>query len=143
MIQGTDLMIGDYICYNTTNNYIAKIIGITQKEDEGDDVSYITAVRDKMDELYKSYFAEHFGVSIINPIPLTPEILKKNGFVQNGNVWESKDAKVYIYLGAYTNEASIVEIETKISHFNYFRIFYVHELQHIFRLCGNNKEIKL
>lgn len=69
---------------------------------------------------------------IFEPIPLTPEILEKNGFEQNENVkgyqYPNDDiifcleelSRVFIFNGVY----------------NDICIFYVHELQHILRICG-------
>jgi len=76
---------------------------------------------------------------VLNPIPLTPEILERLGFewrayavclsgediclVQCGDYWRAKPHQM--------------------SNDTICRIQYVHELQHLLRLCGIDKEITL
>ena len=88
----------------------------------------------------------------IFPIPLTPEILKKNGFVnkkgrfmQSGNfdnppliMWHLVDDKI---LGHPKSQLEIHHGYKSI-HVS-FVCDYVHELQHALRLCGIEKEIVL
>lgn len=68
----------------------------------------------------------------LEPIPLTPEILEKNGFEQNENV------KGYQYPNDYVifclEELSGVSIFNGV--YNDICINCVHELQHVLRLCG-------
>lgn len=102
----------------------------------------------------------------ILPIPLTPEILEKNGFVKE-EFKESPYVDWYkLVYSAYPNkETELVEVNivkenneivgiacAKMMHTNQrlFRIekyremnIYVHELQHALRLCGIDKEITL
>lgn len=96
-------------------------------------------------------FARVFNNSI-EPIPLTPEILEKNGFVnkkgrfmQKGNfdvppliMWHLVDDKI---LGHPKSQLEIHHGE-KSMHVSLVCI-YVHELQHALRLCGIEKEIEL
>lgn len=88
---------------------------------------------------------------IVQPIPLTPEILKKNGFV-NSYIDESlnKDS-VYKYNHFYTGNSVIVDMESNkliVKYENniwmnlpYNRTIYVHELQHVLKHCDIKKEI--
>lgn len=75
-------------------------------------------------------FEDVYGEDI-NPIPLTPEILEKNGWFP---------------LDEYRYEGDIALAKGR----DYFRlkntticINSVHELQHALRLCGINKEVEL
>lgn len=77
----------------------------------------------------------------IDPIPLTPEILKKNG-------WERDKLVPYIY----GQEAHYIEVIcTPNSEWVYVtfkgetihRIKYVHELQHILWALGNDANLKI
>lgn len=85
-------------------------------------------------------------IGLLQPIPLTPEILEKNGL------------KIDKYKGGFfpacfkEDEYSDVEIEMKdeeiawsINCGEYWikRLNYVHELQHALRLFGINKEIEI
>lgn len=90
-------------------------------------------------------------LKLIEPIPLTPEILKKNGFV-NSYIDESlnKDS-VYKYNHFYTGNSVIVDMESNkliVKYENniwmnlpYNRTIYVHELQHVLKHCDIKKEI--
>lgn len=73
----------------------------------------------------------------ISPIPLTPEILKKNEFVFNS--WGRR----YWYEGfglALDYGAKSKELYLRLFRINrHVHIHYVHELQHVFRLCGLNE----
>ena len=73
----------------------------------------------------------------LQPIPLTPEILKKNGFELISKSIESTSYRlglreVFVFLKeGYFN---ITIKDTDI-----FGLTYVHELQHALRLCGLNE----
>ena len=74
------------------------------------------------------------------PIPITSEILEKNGFVRS-NVfveWKYENDNVYMiykpfpYLKIQTEECFVA-----------FPCEYIHQLQHALRLCGIDKTIEL
>lgn len=75
---------------------------------------------------------------IVEPIPLTPEILEKNGFENLGfAILVLEDGCVLHYyfheyrLTKYYNNSILFKCEC----------VYVHELQHALKLCGIDKEI--
>lgn len=77
------------------------------------------------------------------PIPLTPEILEKNGFepVKEGKIPTLKNCYGDILF-------QLVDIKNEYIHktlytFKNIPIVYVHELQHALRLCRADKEIVL
>ena len=80
-------------------------------------------------------------------IPLTPEILEKNGF-RHGDGFEKRwyyvkveDKKVTLY---QSNTFYMLKIDEGIwPKLNNIYIRFVHELQHALRLCGIDKEITL
>ena len=75
-------------------------------------------------------------IGLLQPIPLTPEILEENGFERvNG---EYQDV-FYVYDGI---ELLIDDVYTLFGQCK-MPIKYVHELQHALRLCGINKEIEI
>lgn len=88
---------------------------------------------------------DEYIVHDIEPIPLTPEILEKNGFKKDfelkGCYWRPDCRKYCI----------VKEIETWYFAFRHMggghicisECNYVHQLQHALRLCGVNKEIEL
>ena len=76
----------------------------------------------------------------LEPIPLTPEILEKNGFV-----YDSKDKlfeDIYPRISMLYAQYRLVE-NGCINYGEMHEIKYVHQLQHALRLCGKNKEIEL
>ena len=127
-MKACDLMIGDWV-----NLYDSPIkINI-------DDLGVI-----ERDETYDK--GVHCG-----PIPLTKEILEKNGFgfcdvhegyyCQHGSVWtgwwiyEDLELAVTDYEAKWPVWLNIPDTNIKVE--------YVHELQHALKLCGIDKEIIL
>ena len=110
---------------------------------------------DKMDGINREWIAgcEDGGCTCyedIQPIPLTPEILDKNGF-NKGDIIELED-EVYcveLFNIHYDNEerqfwvCNFFESEYGTEINDIFQIKYVHELQHALRLCKIEKEIVL
>ena len=93
----------------------------------------------------------------IVPIPLTPEILKKNDFTGGeykswtGNVWYLKE-EGFRKIGLTMSRKESTLWGEKIKplspdsigyNFAVPNIKFVHELQHALRLCGINKEIEI
>lgn len=80
-------------------------------------------------------------ISNFQPIPLTPEILEKNGLAND-------------YYGSYFKEDEYMSLEISsredgiywtINFHEYciLKLEYVHQLQHALKLCGIDKEITL
>lgn len=136
-MKANELQIGDYV------NYRGQIIKVTSLYDKGG--SNEVGWSDK-----ESVWV---NASNVEPIPLTTEILKKNGHKVPGySVWEleADGAEVQWVRETMDNinppmqfrlaprQKNVGVQETLICH-----IKYVHELQHALRLCGIEKEIKL
>lgn len=97
------------------------------------------------------------SVYLAEPIPLTPEILEKNGFETEDDVHFSIQGQsdmlelLLVELPFDGYYFDIVRTEKTINKCNqrcyidrYFAsIDYIHQLQHALRLCGINKEIEL
>ena len=87
---------------------------------------------------YGSYEMADFEMS---PIPLTPEILEKNGFKKEGpapqgvQVWAVRYDEKRFRIFEWVASESFVLHDINIRS--------VHELQHALRLCGIEKEIVL
>ena len=129
-----DLMIGDWVIPHIWDSIgePSKIVGISYHSYEGKD--YVDGVDCEVwDEL---------SPNDIEPIPLTSEILEKNGFeydnynhnwiydeftIDYGHLIEEDDND-YLFIW-------VADISVKLT--------YVHELQHALRLCGIKKEIIL
>ena len=90
-------------------------------------------------------------ISNFHPIPITNEILKKNGFVNSYIDLSLNKDSVYKYNHFYTGNSVIVDMESNkliVKYDNdiwmnlpYNRTIYVHELQHVLKHCEIKKEI--
>ena len=106
-------------------------------------------------ELVFSESAQTFPINDARPIPITPEILEKNGFKKLGfDGWEfdyetEGGCLIYEvlwrcdYPKEYHTHLTIKSYYPDFGSFKSFRIDSVHELQHALRLCGIKKEIKI
>lgn len=138
------LMLGDWVSHNGTPKTVDVIWG---KEVSLDDPT----------KVWGSIYTDKFNEDEIEPIPLTPEILKKNGFTGGeykswtGDVWYLEEEGFRkIGLTMSRKESTLWGEKIKplypdsIGHnFSVPNIKFVHELQHALRLCGINKEIKI
>lgn len=142
-MEVTELMVRDWVLYKG-ESYQIRQLGIYGVDRDGEDYPAVCVGKPK-------------GVGLIverneiEPIPLTPEILEKNGFVKSMQVSDTDPYDV-------DEEGNM--------HFSYNEVFwgwwqpnnifcipanglgwlnikYVHQLQHLLRLCGIEKEIIL
>lgn len=75
------------------------------------------------------------------PIPLTDEILEKNGFIKYND-----NRVLYVHINEYNGYAVNLKPCDKgwlLYNFHFLIFKYVHELQHALRLCGIEKEVVL
>ena len=93
---------------------------------------------------FKDGGIETLGIGCFAPIPLTTEILEKNGFVKNGEydewnigTWETP------YLLGVSLERPAITIKWNGSSVFIDQAKCVHQLQHALRLAGVEKEIVL
>lgn len=80
------------------------------------------------------------GEGLLEPVILTPEILKKNGFEEWDGWYVYSIDNVAVEI-AWTG--TILKIGGQCGNLELPDIMYVHQLQHALRLCGIEKEIKL
>jgi hypothetical protein len=106
-MEAKDLMIGDFVL---DGNIYAQVTSIT------------------CDGNIETTHNKHSYIELIEPIPLTPEILKKNG-------WEERPKGYVLYKKLCKNTFVVNTADIQIK--------YVHELQHALRLCEIDKEIVL
>ena len=118
-MKASDLMIGDWVSYKDKMpcriTAICKDCAVVDNDTTQDwDIDY----------------------EDLRPIPLTAEVLEKNGFVfANGHYWLKDDDDMMLVVVAYglflLNGYSNMDLR------------HVHELQHALRLCGIDKDIEL
>lgn len=125
-MKANELMIGDWVYMKSHKGFESQNIKVETIPDASSDVHYghIGAYPISEDMDFRDIEDSH-----LEPIPLTPEILEKNGFVLFDSNWWYGDLRISI---------SYSLVCGKLLHFKY-----VHELQHVLRLCGFNKEIIL
>lgn len=145
MLQANELMIGDWLCYEGERNIQVKGIDFPPNGNSA----------------YISFGAEFYPCADFSPIPITPDILARIGFTIEE---EPKYDDTYMK-DEYTATIKCVDVRkcnveieyktyrneiTAFSH-DYHNILqsqsvktqveYVHQLQHIMRLFGIEKEI--
>lgn len=127
-MKATELMIGDWV-YSDYHRTHAKVHALTQ-ENLWIDIRIFSEPKMKYEE--------------VKPIPLTEEILKKNGFK-----FHSGEKNMYgITTSPYYARRGLPHIYCDGNPFAiWFEeeviIRYVHELQHVMRICRTKKDIQL
>lgn len=144
-MKANELMVGDWV-YSTFYDKPCKVIGIERYESDYANVKVTNVAGTK--DINSLYF-----------IPLTPEILKKNGFKKvqihgekQDDIFQCFDGEIIIEVGIYDPNFILIhyryETPDGINSGELSSIvkadggkFYLHELQHALRLCGIEKEI--
>ena len=126
-MKANELMIGDWVkMYNGKDEYL---------DDTRVDINVFYII-----------CQDGQNVLRLEPIPITAEILERNGFKKcNGcDQWTLYEPSLYCIL--WSADESYLEITHYTSltgEFKRMGIHYVHELQHALRLCSIEHEIKL
>ena len=130
-IRIEDLSVGDWV--QDKKGSIAQIIGIENWSD-----GYVLNVR------INGIDVGCVSANAIEPIPLTPEILEKNGFKKNGeyNEWNIGTWRTPYLLGV-SLERPAITIKWNGSSVFIDQAKYVHQLQHALRLAKSQREIIL
>ena len=136
-MKANELMIGDWVKVtddDTDDSFIGQVKAIDALENvnvpEGEDVAY------------------PYSIDCLEPIPLTPEILEKNGF-------DVSDPEVSIY--RFEEDGQVFRFclrrmynkDNRPNGYSFYAfnvlaiIDSVHELQHAFRICGIDKTIEI
>ena len=122
------LMIGDWVVYTEFGK---------------NDIDKIETLEPR--RVWLSHGKTYVPIEYIEPIPLTTEILEKNGFVKDEN-----DDNMYYWNWSVIDDCMSYDKETSkvrifyVSGLVFVKILlYVHELQHALRLCEIKKEIVL
>ncbi len=145
-MKATELMIGDWVLISVWDckPFPSKVTSINYNSYQGKDfVDWI----DTEDE-------EDIGMYAVQPIPLTPEILEKNGFEKKEDdegqelysllLGEWAITYMSIYGCPYLTIEDVLDYDRAHSVLNLKdSVYHVHELQHALKLCGIEKEIKL
>lgn len=130
-----DLSVGDWVEYEGLH-YPITFVGYG----EGGDGSLVNLIRPDL-----SCFT--CKISDIHPIPITPEVLEKNGFesTTNPNVFTLTHGELQLYVSKEFDGwyMSFVNFRERLCILQVIRRGYIHQLQHALRLAGVEKEINL
>ena len=144
-MKANELMIGDWMYVNGLTQQVFDL-AYNQNEKE-----LTIGVLDPQGDVYQCFY----GFDHVEPIPLTAEILKKNGFKNDVSVFEQnmRDVRRNFSRLVVVIEQTEEFAKAKPQSPNYIikvgsdmlelALDYVHELQHALRLCGIEKEIEL
>jgi hypothetical protein len=131
-MEAKDLMIGDWLL---DGNVYAQVTSITC---DGN----IETTRNALS-----------NIELVEPVPLTSEILKKNGFTKSTpppgiharcHNLDNKEEKYHLTIANYNKyKRLLLNVDSVDSECFNIRCDYVHELQHALRICGIEKEIVL
>ena len=146
-MKATDLMIGDWLI-PATKNTPDRVHELTYQEDMSGKYDVVEF------ENNRNVF---FYISFCKPIPLTVEILKKNDFA-----YCNDDGGCYGYFEeSYSNQTMEIALFHVKSEYRNVQLHireenhkeetmlhlmecnYVHQLQHVLKVCGIKKEIEL
>lgn len=128
-MKANELMIGDWVKHSITGK-IGKVYRICGNE-------------------YIAFIDGDTQSELVEPIQLTPEILKKNGILYEKQSYyyvikDDKDLECTYYIQQILQEDWAIGVDIGAYDCSVFaRVKYVHQLQHALRLCGINKEIEL
>ncbi len=131
-MEAKELMIGDWVWYDNQPHQIREL-GIFGENRDGEDYPAVCVGKPN-------------GIGLIlerdeiEPIPLTSEILEKNGFTKEPDADGSHYR--FILIDGHT-KFSILYARSVFQWLGPLDFKYVHELQHALRLCGIEKEIVL
>lgn len=97
---------------------------------------------EKSDEEYGVVVSDRqlvFFNDCVEPIPITAEILEKNGYaIVNSQRYELGEYESEYYVNV-NHKKHIAHINGHKNNANLYDCIYVHELQHALRLCGLNE----
>ena len=134
-MKHTDLMLNDLVMYQGEILRVGCISDYDIKIDlfeDGEDTPYAEIWQEELDE--------------VEPIPLTTEILEKNGWKWNAfyTMIDLVVGTIHIGWGFYKDCISVSDHSDEgHCQISSLRCEYVHELQHALRLCGIDKTIEI
>ena len=150
-MKANELMIGDWVCLEDENLPIKERYFNIEYLAISAGVSWVNQGTNAPIGLGDGESLIPVFIDEISPIPLTPEILEKNGFIKGDtmdlgdeiycvklfNIHYDNEERQFWVCNFFESEYGTMEIN------DIFQIKYVHELQHALRLYKVEKEIVL
>lgn len=138
-MKASELMIGDWVLIDESDKYAGCKGTITSLRFHQIEDGFYSMIFIKGDAGYLE--VEVFNEDL-RPIPLTEDILKKNGFEKDSETGkcllsDQDDIFEICWLGA------ILFVQSGYGRMELVNCQYIHQLQHAVRLCGIDKEIVL
>jgi hypothetical protein len=137
-MEAKEVMVGDWVKYG---NRFALIQSITPNE-----CCILVSCGGSDEFVWETY-------DNIEPVPLTSEILEKNGFTKStpptgihARCYEldNKKDRYHLTIADYNKyKRLLLNVDSEDSECFNIKCDYVHEFQHALRLCGINKNIEL
>lgn len=137
MIKTNELMLGNWVYAGDKTQFPMQAVGVFN------DVAYLDFEGNEGD-IWEEKEED------MSPVPLTEEILMKNGFVKMSDYYKNKEDNIFIRLGE--NITTSIRVEcldrkpnkptcSRVAAFN--KTKYVHELQNLLTLAGVEMEFKI
>lgn len=137
MIKTNELMLGNWVYAGDKTQFPMQVVGVFN------DVAYLDFEGNESD-MWEEEEEDMF------PVPLTEEILLKNGFINISDYYKDKEGNIFVRLGDDITTSIRVECLdrepnkptcSKVSAFN--KTKYLHELQNLLTLAGIEMEFKI
>lgn len=130
-MKAKQLMLGNYALYN----------GLTVRVRNIHDNVFLDGGDESVEVVYDDGVVVLVDPCSLEPIPITPEILEKNGFEKYGK--PHFNLQQWVIKAGNRNVSIVQELTREGWCFKDIWITYVHELQNLINLCSIEKEIKL
>ena len=137
-MKANELMIGDWVLIDAPDRYAGAHGTICSlMHHHSDDGAYFYVFVQDKGVLLREVFNED-----LRPIPLTKDILEKNGLNTKDLPTHFKEDENFD-LELWINDAGAICWSINVAEYVVLQLQFVHELQHALRLCGIDKEIVL
>ena len=138
-MEANKLMVDDWVLWKGKPVQVASVSGVKYSFGQID----VTLAHCNDKKLLETH-----DIKSIQPIPLTPEILEKNGFVEinDDEKWykmQLLEENDFVGLEKFEDYGFVFASVVFPNLINHLSINYVHELQHALKLCGIEKTIEL
>jgi hypothetical protein len=135
-MKANELMVDDWVLWKGKPVQVASVSGVKYSFGQID----VTLAHCNDKKLLETH-----DIKSIQPIPLTPEILEKNGFVKQDDGWYKITLEENNLVGVqnFENVSWIFGAIVFPNLIDHLGINYVHELQHALKLCKIDKKIVL
>ena len=136
-MKANELMIGDWV--QNPLGWKAQVQSIR----------FVNTIKDEWEWLIKiginnETFQDHLSLTEIEPIPLAPEILEKNGFKKYGDTgWWLEDDYYDVQIYEWSDSIWVARYESNEMNCPHEQLTmsYIHELQRFLKAVGIEKEI--